>query len=202
MESGLLHTLQRYQWQFFGSLSFRSVKLPEAVRLKMWASLYRESASWCHVSEKKLIWFLRMEHGESTDRLHFHFLLGGHTGEYHLRERCFALMGCWQSFGGGIPRIRPYKPQGDGAAYLCKCLNVAGANLYEGRKFSKEGESVKIADACWRGVGLARSFYPVANGSVGQPAPTQLQMLECQSNISELYGGYSLEVQAPAPEAR
>lgn len=180
MESSLLHTLQRFEWQFFGSLTFRSERVPEAVRLKMWASLYREVASWSHISEKKLIWFLRMEHGEATARLHFHFLLGGLPPGYHVRERAYACMGAWQAFGGGIPRIRPYRPGGEGPDYPTKCLGIDNANLYEGQKFSKQGESVVISNACWRGVGLARKQV--------EATPTQSTIGHYVTNIAELEG--------------
>lgn len=168
MESALLHSLQRFEWQFFGSLTFRSAQLPERLRLKMWFSLMRETASWGHVSPNKLIWALRMEHGEVGGRLHFHFLLGALPGQYHVRERAFAMMGCWQAFGGGIVRVRPYKPVGDATGYIMKCLGIEGANLYEGRKFSKTSESVLVSDACWRGVGMVR-------GAVAATAPTDEQ---------------------------
>lgn len=194
MESALLHTLQRFEWQFFGSQTFRSERLPEAVRLKMWHSFMRETASWSHVSPKKLIWALRMEHGESTGRLHFHFLLGNFPAAYHVRERAFAMMGVWQAYGGGITRVRPYKPVGDATGYIMKCLGIEGANLYEGRKFSKTSESVLISDACWRGVGLVR-------GSVASAAPTgQRQWIETESPGSP--GGTHLADFAASPVAR
>lgn len=194
MESALLFTLQRFAWQFFGSQTFRSERLPEAVRLKMWHSFIREVASWAHISPKKLIWCLRMEHGEATGRLHFHFLLGALPYEFHIRERAYAMMGLWQAYGGGITRVRAYKPQGDATAYISKCLGIEGANLYEGRKFSKQGESVIMSDACWRGVGLVR-------GSVASAAPAgQGQWIESES--PETPGGTHLADFAAAPLAR
>ena len=41
METGLTYTLQRVHWQFFGTLTFKSARLPERVRLSMFFALVR-----------------------------------------------------------------------------------------------------------------------------------------------------------------
>jgi hypothetical protein len=41
METALTYTLQRVHWQFFGTLTFKSAKLPERVRVAMFFALVR-----------------------------------------------------------------------------------------------------------------------------------------------------------------
>ena len=57
--------------------TFKSAKLADAVRLKMFFALMREQAENFGVHFKKTIWCLRTEAGEATGRLHFHALIAG-----------------------------------------------------------------------------------------------------------------------------
>src|ERR1035437_4303914 len=77
METALTYTLQRVHWQFFGSLTFKSVKVPERVRVSMFFALVRCLCRWHKVPFRKCVWALRQEPGEISGRLHFHFLIAG-----------------------------------------------------------------------------------------------------------------------------
>jgi hypothetical protein len=77
METALTYTLQKVHWQFFGTLTFKSEKLPERIRLGMYFALIRRVCRWQKVPWRKCLWALRQESGEITGRLHFHFLLAG-----------------------------------------------------------------------------------------------------------------------------
>jgi hypothetical protein len=79
METALTYTLQRVHWQFFGSLTFKSAKLPERVRVTMFFALVRCLCRWHKVPFRKCVWVLRQESGEISGRLHFHFLIAGLT---------------------------------------------------------------------------------------------------------------------------
>ena len=90
MESPILHFLQRFEWQFFLSLTFRQewivTKSAGRVRLAMFHSLEREVRRVFEVRPSDSAWALRQELGERTGRLHFHGLLLGQPS-WALTER-------------------------------------------------------------------------------------------------------------------
>ena len=59
------------------SATFKSVKLADAVRIKMFFALMRKQADNFGVHFKQTIWCLRIESGEITGRLHLHALIAG-----------------------------------------------------------------------------------------------------------------------------
>jgi hypothetical protein len=73
METALTYTLQRVHWQFFGSLTFKSAKLPERVRVTMFFALVRCLCRWHKVPFRKCVWALRQEPGKSADDFTFIF---------------------------------------------------------------------------------------------------------------------------------
>jgi hypothetical protein len=77
METALTYTLQRVQWQFFGSMTFKITRLSERVRVTMFFALVRCLCRWHKVPFRKCVWALRQEVGEISGRLHFHFLIAG-----------------------------------------------------------------------------------------------------------------------------
>jgi len=152
MTSATLYTLQRFDWQFFGTLSFKSERLPERLRVSMWFALAREVARWTHVHfTKNLVWVLRMEAGEATGRLHFHYLLAGVPASFLCDKTCFAMMRQWEKVGGGIARVRLFEPTGDAVEYICKCLSGgSGGNLYEQTKFTLSDSELMFSNSCFR----------------------------------------------------
>ena len=77
METPEIHVLNRINWQFFGTLTFKSERLPERVRLQMFIAYLRQFSRQFGLTFPKLFWCLRQEHGELTGRRHFHYLIAG-----------------------------------------------------------------------------------------------------------------------------
>ncbi len=98
-------------------------------------------ASW-----EYLTWILREELGESTDRIHWHALIGGLPFGVTTQKTCMFMMGFWEGMGGGMSRIRVFEAGQGAAEYISKGLegNATGANRYEVGKFSfKIGRHVR-----------------------------------------------------------
>lgn len=157
METGLTYTLERVAWQFFGTLSFKSVKVVERVRLCMWFSLARKLCRWFEVPWRKFVWALRQEPGEITGRLHFHFLCAGVPPAAVQVATCFSIMAQWEKIGGGIARVREYDSRKHGLEYIVKCLGTNNsANLYEVGKFSSSSDGVMLSNSIWNPSLLSR----------------------------------------------
>ena len=149
METALTYTLQRVHWQFFGTLTFKSAKMPERVRLSMFFALVRRVCRWHKVPFRKCVWALRQEHGEIGGRLHFHFLIAGLPPLAVQVATAMSLKAQWETLGGGMARVREYDSREQALEYLLKCLQ-AGANLYEVSKFSSSADEVMLAHAIWK----------------------------------------------------
>jgi len=158
METALTYTLQRVHWQFFGSLTFKSVKLPERVRLSMFFALVRCLCRWHKVPFRKCVWALRQEPGEIGGRLHFHFLIAGLPPYAVQVATCMSIKAQWETLGGGMARVREYDSRKQGLEYTLKCLNVTngGANLYEVGKFSHSADEVMLSNSIWDPANLNR----------------------------------------------
>jgi len=156
MESALTYTLQRFDWQFFGTLTFKSARLPERVRVSMWFALVRTICSWFKIRFEDVGWILRQESGEQTGRVHFHFLIVGLPADTARKATAMSIMKQWEKIGGGMARVREFKSADRSVDYILKCLN-AGSNLYETTKFSSSGDGVMVANTLWDGRLLARS---------------------------------------------
>ena len=158
METALTYTLQRVHWQFFGSLTFKSARLPERVRVTMFFALVRCLCRWHKVPFRKCVWALRQEPGEITGRLHFHFLIAGLPLYAVQVATCMSVKAQWEKLGGGMARVRKYDSRRQGLEYTLKCLNVTngGANLYEVGKFSHSADEVMLSNSIWDPANLAR----------------------------------------------
>jgi hypothetical protein len=159
METALIYTLQRVRWQFFGTLTFKSAKLPERVRVSMFFALVRCLCRWHKVPFRKCVWVLRQEPGEIGGRLHLHFLIAGLPSYAVQVATCMSIKAQWEELGGGMARVREYDSRKQGLEYTLKCLNVAngGANLYEVGKFSHSADEVMLANAIWDPANIARA---------------------------------------------
>lgn len=143
MSAGLLTHLQRETWNLWVTCTYRKVNgMSEQVRRSMqmkWLRRVSEftgtkgrAASW-----ENLTWVIREEYGESTDRIHWHALVGGLPLGVVKPTTCTYLMGYWEGMGGGMARIRVFDAGQGAAEYMAKGLegNMSGANRYEVGKF-------------------------------------------------------------------
>jgi hypothetical protein len=104
-----IYALSVIQWQLFASLTFKSAKLADGVRMKMFFALMRKQAKNFGVHFKKTIWCLRTEAGETTGRLHLHALIAGFPEHAVTKATCFSFMKLWEKLGGGMARVTVYK---------------------------------------------------------------------------------------------
>jgi hypothetical protein len=134
-----IFTLSQIEWQLFATLTFKSEKLSDAVRMKMFFTLMRKQAKHFGVHFKKTIWCLRSERGEATGRLHLHALIAGFPEHAMTTATCFSFMRIWESLGGGMARVTLYSPLLDGVGYVLKGCAAeyqrAGGDYYEAKKF-------------------------------------------------------------------
>lgn len=158
-----IYALSLIEWQFFASLTFKSEKLTEAVRIKMFFALMRRQADNFGVHFSKTIWCLRTERGEATARIHQHALIAGFPQYARTKATCFSFMRIWEQLNGGMARVTLYSPLLDGVGYVLKGCEAeyqrAGGDYYETRKFG---------DHC--DVMLSKSIFSVIEGrrSIGQ----------------------------------
>ena len=133
------HLLDNIPWQFFCTFTFKSLKLRECVLTEMYIALLRVTAQNFRVHPSRLLWALRHELGEQTQRPHFHALIAGLPASGVNVSTCFSLMKTWENLGGGIARVRIYDPTLTGVEYVLKGVDEAyfssGANWYELGKF-------------------------------------------------------------------
>ena len=115
-----IYALSLIEWQLFATLTFKSEKLSEAVRIKMFFALMRRQADNFGVHFSKTIWCLRTERGEATARIHHHALIAGFPQHALTRATCFSFMKIWEQLGGGMARVTLYSPRLDGVGYLLK----------------------------------------------------------------------------------
>lgn len=136
-----IYALSLIEWQLFATLTFKSEKLADAVRIKMFFALMRRQADNFGVHFKKTIWCLRTEAGELTGRLHLHALIAGFPKHAISTATCFSFMRIWEELNGGMPRVRPYSPLLDGVGYVLKgCESEyqrTGGNYYEAQRFGR-----------------------------------------------------------------
>jgi len=133
------HTLDCINWQYFSSLTFKTLKVRQAVWVKMFFATMREQADNFGIHLFDLMWALRYELGEQTGRPHFHALIAGAPNRFVTVHGCFSLMQIWEKHGGGNARVRVYDPTLAGVEYVLKGVDQAaalsGANWYELHKF-------------------------------------------------------------------
>ena len=158
-----LYPLSLIDWQFFASLTFKSERLTDAVRIKLLFALMRRQAENFGVHFLKTIWCLRTERGEATGRIHHHALIAGFPKHSQTKATCFSFMKIWEQLGGGMARVSLYSPRLDGVGYVLKGCDEeyrrAGGDYYEARKFGGRCD-----------VMLSKSIFGVIEGrrSIGE----------------------------------
>jgi hypothetical protein len=134
-----LHLLADMNWQFFSTLTFKSLKVRESVWVKMFYAVMREQADSFGIHFYRMMWALRYELGEQTGRPHFHALIAGLPNSAVQTATCFSFMKIWEKHRGGNARVRVYNPTLAGVEYVLKgadeAYTNAGANWYELHKF-------------------------------------------------------------------
>ncbi len=161
MELPEIHVLNRFDWQFFGTLTFKSERLPERVRLGLYFALLREFGAEFGIKFAHLLWCLRQELGEQFGRRHFHFLLAGARDALVNFTTCFWLMDKWEKLGGGMARVHVFDSARNGGEYILKRQGfgeVDGGDFYESSEFSSKACELMLADRLWKVAGW-RSGY-------------------------------------------
>lgn len=148
-----IYALSLIEWQLFASLTFKSAKMADGVRMKMFFALMRKQAENFGVHFKKTIWCLRTEAGEATGRLHFHALIAGFPEHAATTATCFSFMKIWEKLGGGMARVTVYSPSLDGVGYVLKGCEAeyqrSGGDYYETQKFGKRCD-VMLSESVFR----------------------------------------------------
>jgi len=142
MESPELLYLSEVRWQVFGGFSFKGSRPPaESVRLKMWFAALREVTAKLRLYFPSLLWVLRQERGEATQREHFHALIAGLPEQMVNVSTCFLIQKTWAALGGGKAPVHLFDPRLAGVEYATKCLGVEkslGGDIYESSKFGSK----------------------------------------------------------------
>ena len=148
-----IYALSLIEWQLFASLTFKSAKLADGVRMKMFFALMRKQAENFGVHFKETIWCLRTEAGEATGRLHLHALIAGFPEHAVTTATCFSFMKIWEKLGGGMARVTVYSPSLDGVGYVLKGCEAeyqrVGGDYYETQKFGKRCD-VMLSESVYR----------------------------------------------------
>lgn len=145
MESPDVYQLTRISWQFFGTLTFASERLPEKIRLSMWFAHCRKTCSNFRLYFPSSLWCLRQEKGETFGRRHFHYLLGGLPEKAATKSTCFAHMAEWERLGGGMARVRLFDPAQNGVGYISECLGMSAPDSYESAKFGWSSSGLMLS---------------------------------------------------------
>ena len=164
MEAPGIYVLSMIDWQLFGTLTFKSERLPERVRLALYFALLRESKAVLGVKFPHLLWCLRQEQGELMGRRHFHFLLAGAQDRAIHPTTCFWLQDKWEKLGGGMARIHVFDSRLNAGSYILKWSGFdesIGGDAYESAKFSSKACELMLADRVWKVAGW-RSGYETA----------------------------------------
>lgn len=167
--SALLHLIQRQEWQFFLTCTFKNSRTMGAkARHSMQFELLRYMGSFGAERRRgnallnNLQFVIREELGEQGNRLHWHALVTGLKPSYVRTSTCLLSIGYWLGMGGGMAKIRVYEDGLDASSYICKGLEELtfedttrnGANRYECGKFNGDDTLMLIPSrallATWR----------------------------------------------------
>ena len=163
MDTPELLVLSRIEWELFATLTFKSERLPERVRLSLFFALLREFCAEFDLRFRYLLWCLRQERGEVSGRRHFHLLLAGVRGTLVNQTTCFWLMDKWEKLGGGMARIHVFDSRLNAGSYILKRCGFSRnavdlGDAYESAKFASKACELMLADRVWKVAGW-RSGY-------------------------------------------
>jgi hypothetical protein len=140
--------LDLVRWQFFCTFTMKDLngKCPPLSHfIKGWYSLIRHVEKKLVYAPKSLLWVLRVEKGELTQRTHLHCLIAGLHRPHINKSTCFFLMDTWEKGCGGISRVRTWEPGLDAVSYITK-----PGNTYEQGKFGLQSCEVTLSPAADR----------------------------------------------------
>jgi len=149
-------------WQLFISLTFarsndvEPSRAGQIKRRKQFFAFLRKAAEISGVHFSRLLWVLREEAGETTQRLHLHALLAGLPPEKLRRSLVFSLKAFWDWQGktgirAGTARISLYNVNLPGVRYVLKGVKEIGSgSSYELSKFRSGSAEIMIADSVFQ----------------------------------------------------
>jgi hypothetical protein len=113
--SELTEWLERFPWQWFATLTFRSSPSPAQARWRLlrWADELRDALGTANFE-----WIGIPEHGVTGLHFHFHALVGGLVPGCGAAER-LCWMKKWHALAGDA-RITDFKPHSGGVRYILK----------------------------------------------------------------------------------
>jgi len=191
LETPVLHLLSQVPWQFFLTLTFKRLGVSATTARKMFFALHYQIGNWSGTDFGRLLWVSRAEFGEQTARLHLHSLLGGLPTWMITRRSCLAMMGKWESLGGGIARVYLYDQSRDALAYCMKGLAGDGSTQYESRKFGS-ASTVEFSKSAHRYLHRRRQIqYRGLRPGAG-----------ATSQVQQIAGAYRAEALASRPGDR
>jgi len=139
-------------WQLFGGLTFRQSVLSERIRLCMWFAFFRQIAAYNKMHKNDVLWVLRLERGDQSGRLHFHFIISGLPQQNIKISDRFAMRALWKRLGGGISKIDLYDSRLHGLPYMAGALGCpasdigsTGAMAYESAKFGSANSVLMLS---------------------------------------------------------
>ena len=152
--------LGRIEWDVFGTLTWREVP-PRSVMQKCVTEFIRRVAKQVYKkSPLDIMWAIRYEEGEKTQRPHYHILIGaykdGPTNKHTIANQCKHI---WENDVKkrlksnayrpcvGFADCRPYDSSKAGAEYVCKPA-LSARDYYELMKFNDGFKYGYNDDAC------------------------------------------------------
>lgn len=157
---GELDIITRFdRWDVFGTGTFKGAppSLPESQRL-MYAHLYRVARA-LSTPFSHLVWVVRVEYGEKSGRLHYHYLLGGFQSSPTIGHM-FWMNNLWEELPRcGMARHRLYDRRRHGVEYIVECLSdcdTQSRNHYELGKILLDGCEVTLSHSLSRAIGGPR----------------------------------------------
>lgn len=168
--SGLHLALTRIEWEYFTTLTFGTGwRVMSSQRIaKLVFKWLREMQDIHGAKWEDWLWVIRGENGDVAGRFHLHILLGYHGTSLvpNCKSTRFRMMNLWESYGGGMARIRAYSDDLKGVRYILKGLEAwstqgehtgqrlpysrNGANRYEVGRFDPESCDVTVGHNAMR----------------------------------------------------
>jgi len=165
-EDALAWHISTEEWAWFATLTFADdVNRPgrppsEKRRYHMLFAWLRYVACFSRGDTRakrwaSLLWVVRHEEGEISERPHFHVLIGGIPKGFINPSTRFKLSHRWSEIiKGGFCDVRAYNNALPGVEYVLKGLrgqgySLAGANAYEVSKYNeRSGAAVSLSSSC------------------------------------------------------
>lgn len=153
-------------WKVFATLTWSNAQPPTSTcqHKLLFAYLYRVSAFY-RIPFRRLLWVVRHEKGEQTNRPHYHALIGWRGASANISQ-CFALNSLWTKTNRlcGFSRHYVYETGQDALSYITKGLSggLRGGRLdasnYEAAKFGWSNNEVMLSESLCRLISRAQGI--------------------------------------------